>query len=72
MSEKMAPAASGRRMRMTMEKNPCDLCKREGCEYDCALHGDHKNFQCTEYDCFLNYEGNCLIGLYERCGAWKE
>ena len=55
-----------------MEENPCDLCKRKGCCYDCALHGYPEKFQCTEYGCFLNYEGSCLIGLYERCGAWKE
>lgn len=52
-------------------KNPCDLCKREFCDAVCSLYRYSKKFQCTEYDCFINYEGSCLIGLYENCGAWK-
>lgn len=52
-------------------KNPCDLCKREFCDAVCSLYRYSKKFQCTEYDCFINYEGSCLLGLYENCGAWK-
>ena len=52
--------------------NPCDLCKQKGCPSDCALHGYTKNHECTEYQCFLNYEGTCMVGLYERCGAWED
>lgn len=52
-------------------KNPCDLCKHEGCDADCALYRYSQKFQCAEYDCFINYEGSCVLGLYERCGAWK-
>ena len=52
--------------------NPCDLCKREGICYDCALNGYTDYHNCTEYRCFLNYEGICMVGLYERCGAWED
>lgn len=52
-------------------KNPCDLCKRKGCCFDCALNGYTEKYECAEHECFLNYEGSCMIGLYERCGAWE-
>lgn len=54
--------------------NPCDLCKRYrvDCE-DCALDRlAATKFKCAEDKCFINDEGSCLLGLYERCGAWKE
>lgn len=53
-------------------KNPCDLCKRRGgCCFDCALNVYAEKSECAEHDCFLNYEGSCMIGLYEYCGAWR-
>lgn len=55
-------------------KNPCDLCKKKDCDYDfdCAFGGIAKNYTCAELQCFLNYEGSCMVELYERCGAWEE
>lgn len=52
-------------------KNPCDLCKRHDCDADCALYRYASKFECTEYNCFINYEGSCTLGIYENCGAWK-
>lgn len=54
-------------------KNPCDLCKKQDlCRLDyCALSVYSRKCECTQYQCFLNYEGSCMIGLYENCGAWE-
>ena len=54
-------------------KNPCDLCKKNGfCGLEfCALAVYPCNNECAQYQCFLNYEGNCMIGLYDNCGAWE-
>ena len=56
------------------DKNPCDLCKKNGfCGLEfCALANLAVKSQCTQHQCFLNYEGACLIGLYENCGAWED
>lgn len=51
------------------DRNPCDLCNKK-CE-DCALDVYTRNNYCEQYDCFINYEGSCLLSLYENCGAWK-
>ena len=41
-------------------------------EIDCLLNSwSKKYYQCLTYECFLNYEGSCLISLYESCGACK-
>ena len=60
-------------------RNPCDLCKRKKCfdvdddsDFACALGGFTSNYHCSEYQCFLNYEGKCMVSLYDRCGAWEE
>lgn len=55
------------------DRNPCDLCKKNGfCgEEFCALAVRAARNECTQHLCFLNYEGSCLIGLYENCGAWE-
>lgn len=50
--------------------NPCDLCKKKECE-DCVFDVYAREIECVQYGCFINYEGSCLLGLYERCGAWK-
>lgn len=53
--------------------NPCDLCKhRNDCTDDCALDVYARKYSCTQYDCFINYEGSCALGFYENCGAWEE
>ena len=52
------------------KKNPCDLC--DGCKGDCVFIAHTLQFQCRNYECFLNHEGSCLTSFYEHCGAWKE
>lgn len=52
--------------------NPCDLCKnRDDCIDDCVLDVYSSKYYCSQYDCFVNYEGTCTLGLYENCGAWE-
>lgn len=53
-------------------KNPCDVCKREwDCE-DCVLHVAPSGFVCCNYECFLNRDFSCCLGLYNLCGAWED
>lgn len=52
--------------------NPCDTCKREMDCFDCAFGGYTDKHECCNHDCFLNYEGSCMVGVYDRCGAWQE
>lgn len=51
--------------------NPCDVCRNEYCG-NCCLFVATNEYQCANYDCFLNYEGNCLIQVFDKCGAWKK
>ena len=54
------------------EEHPCNICKHGGkCfEIDCPLRERYNHvFACKQYDCFLNYEGTCKIGAYDRCGS---
>ena len=60
-------------------RNPCDRCKRKKCfdddddsAFECALFGHTRKSNCSELQCFLNYDGSCMIGLYDRCGAWED
>ena len=58
-------------------RNPCDLCKQNNCydcdsDFECAFRGFTAKYHCSEYQCFLNYEGTCMVGLYDRCGAWED
>ena len=56
-------------------RNPCDLCKQKKCpdvDSECAFYEFTKEYHCSEFQCFLNYEGICLENLYDRCGAWEE
>ena len=54
-------------------KNPCDLCEQNGTCSDgtCALSVSAQKSECVQYDCFLNNDGSCILGLFENCGAWK-
>lgn len=52
-------------------KNPCDLCEKGGKCEDCLFDVYATEIDCVQYDCFINYEGTCLLSLYENCGAWK-
>lgn len=51
-------------------RNPCDLCHRKECE-DCVLVAHPKECTCANYDCFLNYDGSCVLSLFDECGAWE-
>lgn len=50
--------------------NPCDVCEKDYCG-DCALYPQSAEWECCNYNCFLNHEGDCLISIFSRCGAWK-
>lgn len=53
--------------------NPCDLCEIDCYGSDCPMRSlSIKREYCAQYKCFLNYEGGCLVGLNDSCGAWKE
>ena len=60
---------------MSMDgRNPCDVCEQHaGCgfEVDCVFNCYPRMYICCNYDCFLNYDGDCLMAVFERCGAWK-
>ena len=50
------------------EEHPCNICKHDDCPYDCVWNRIYtKKYECTEYDCFLNYEGDCKGGFYDVC-----
>ena len=53
------------------KRNPCDLCERTDC-FDCALDYNSGEYQCCNWDCFLNHEGDCIISVFDNCGAWKK
>ena len=57
-------------------RNPCDLCKRKchdvDSDFECAFERYTGKYHCSEYQCFLNYEGSCMVNLYDRCGAWED
>ena len=53
-------------------RNPCDLCKKDCFGEECALNVHAREYNCTQLQCFLNYDGSCMIGLYEHCGAWED
>lgn len=51
-------------------QNPCDLCRMASCD-GCVLDAYTHERVCGTADCMLYYEGACVLGLYERCGAWE-
>lgn len=51
-------------------RNPCDVC--DGCKEDCIFLVHTMEFQCTNYACFLNHEGDCLVSAFDNCGAWEK
>lgn len=66
-----ATANGGMTMGMLKDEHPCDLCERDDC-WDCALQNDLVVYPCNNYECRFEYEGSCNLGIYSRCGAWKE
>ena len=54
-----------------IKRNPCDVCNSEECWF-CALYCNTEEYQCCNWDCFLNFEGDCKIGIFYKCGAWKK
>lgn len=51
--------------------NPCDVCEKDYCG-DCALYPQSAEWECCNYNCFLNHEGDCIISIFARCGAWRK
>lgn len=51
--------------------NPCDVCKNQDC-WNCCFNSVTDEYECTNYNCFLNHEGDCLISVFEKCGAWRK
>lgn len=58
-------------MSQLRKKHPCDTCGHEDC-YECALESDINAHECRNYECAYEYDGLCELGVYSRCGAWKE
>jgi len=53
-------------------QNPCNICNHKNCD-ECVLDRSIYNDRyCAAHDCFLNYEGSCLISVSEDCGCRKE
>jgi len=55
-------------------ENPCNICRnKDNCgDTDCVLNRIwSKELYCKAYECFLNYEGSCLLSLYDDCGCRK-
>lgn len=55
-------------------KNPCDVCRNKGNCFDmkCPMNEwTAVNYECLNQECMLNHGGACLVGMYERCGAWE-
>ena len=50
------------------KEHPCNICEHNDCPYDCVWNTFYaKKYECTEYDCFMNYEGSCHGGFYDVC-----
>lgn len=57
---------------MSGERNPCDLCGLECSEAECVLYRVYNEaIYCSAHECFVNYEGSCLLSLYDDCGCRK-
>lgn len=49
-------------------EHPCNICKHDDCPYDCVWNIFYtKKYECTEYNCFLNYESSCNGDFYDVC-----
>ena len=48
--------------------NPCNICSQKICE-GCILQRFNRKSTCKAYYCMLNYEGSCLVDLYDDCGC---
>lgn len=55
---------------MISGEHPCNICKRTMECYECACHSFARQYECNNDDCFLNYDGTCLLYFYENCGAY--
>lgn len=54
------------------DEHPCNICRHaDKCfEISCPLRDRYNHvYVCQQYDCFLNYEGSCKIGFYDKCGS---
>ena len=50
------------------DNHPCNICQHNDCPYDCVWNTFYiKKYECNIYDCFMNYEGSCSGGFYDKC-----
>ena len=56
------------------DEHPCNICRnRDQCfEVGCVLNRTYNEvYQCEVFGCFLNYEGDCKIKIFDDCGCRK-
>ena len=54
-------------------ENPCNICEMNCDEMECVFHRIYNKCNyCKAYDCMANYEGDCLLGLFDDCGCRKQ
>ena len=56
------------------DEHPCDICGRayDCFESNCILERHYNEvYVCEVFDCFLNYEGDCKLKFFDRCGCRK-
>lgn len=47
-------------------QHPCNICGFVDCD-ECIMHRYNERYVCEAYDCFCNYEGGCLLNMYDDC-----
>ena len=52
---------------MGEKTNPCNICNHNFC-VECTL-SNYEDVYCSAYDCFLNHEGACAVGISHECGC---
>ena len=61
---------------MARYQHPCNLCKKQNCnvgDEDCIFYlRFNRQYECAAWDCIVNYEGTCLLELYDACGCCQK
>ena len=53
-------------------ENPCNICHQKQC-HGCVLERFYNAvYECKAVECMLNYEGSCIISMYDDCGCRME
>lgn len=47
-------------------QHPCNICGFVDCD-ECIMHRYNENYVCEAYECFCNYDGGCLLNMYDDC-----